>query len=135
MRHRKKQSKLNRTAAHRQAMFRNMAASLFRHERIVTSVAKAKALRPIVEKLISLSREKTLHNYRRALSQLQDEEMVAKLFAEIGPMFRDRPGGYTRILKLDQRNMGDKSERALIELVERTADHAVADSTAEAAAE
>jgi len=118
MRHRVKTRKLSRTVAHRKAMARNLVASLFEHERIETTLTKAKAHRPFAEKLITLAKVKNLHNYRRALALLgNDKATVAKLFDEIGPRFKDRPGGYTRILRLAKPRLGDNATRALFELV------------------
>jgi large subunit ribosomal protein L17 len=121
MHHRKKGRKLNRTAAHRKAMLRNMATSLFRHERIETTTAKAKELRPFAERIITLAKRGDLHARRLALRKIQDREVVGKLFDELGPRFAERPGGYTRILKLGARR-GDASEMALIELVQKGSD-------------
>ena len=118
MRHRVKTRKLSRTVAHRKAMARNLVASLFEHERIETTLTKAKAHRPFAEKLITLAKVKNLHNYRRALALLgNDKATVARLFDEIGPRFKDRPGGYTRILRLAKPRLGDNATRALFELV------------------
>jgi len=116
MRHRKKGRKLNRTASHRRAMLRNMATSLFLHERIETTTAKAKELRPYAERLITLAKRGDLHARRLAAARMQDRDVVGKLFDELGPRYSDRPGGYTRILKLGARK-GDAAEMALIELV------------------
>ena len=118
MRHRKKGRKLNRTAAHRKAVLRNMATSLFRHERIETTTAKAKELRPFAERLITLGKRGDLHARRLAARKIQDREVLGKLFDDLGPRFSDRPGGYTRILKLGPRR-GDAAEMALIEMVEK----------------
>jgi large subunit ribosomal protein L17 len=118
MRHRKKGRELSRTRSHKQATLRNMATSLFRHERIRTTEAKAKELRPFAERLISLARRGDLHSRRRARRHIADREVLQKLFDQIGPRFQDRPGGYTRILKLGARR-GDGAEVALIELTER----------------
>lgn len=118
MRHRKKGRQLSRTRSHKKAMLRNMATSLFRHERIRTTEAKAKELRPFAERLISLARRDDLHARRRARRHIADREVLQKLFDEIGPRFRNRPGGYTRVLKLGARK-GDGAELALIELTER----------------
>ena len=118
MRHRKKGRKLNRTAAHRKALLRNMATSLFRHGRIETTTAKAKELRPFAERVITLAKRGDLHARRLAAQKIQDPEVLGKLFGEIGPRFAERPGGYTRILKLGSRR-GDAAEMALIELVEK----------------
>jgi len=116
MRHRKNGRKLNRTASHRRAMLRNMATSLFLHERIETTTAKAKELRPYAERLITLAKRGDLHARRLAAAKMRDRDVVGKLFDELGPRFQDRPGGYTRILKLGARK-GDAAEMALIELV------------------
>lgn len=117
MRHRKKGNPLSRTASHRRAMLRNMATSLFVHERVETTVAKAKALRPYAERLITLAKRDDLHARRQAARKLQGRQALQKLFDDIGPRFADRPGGYTRILKLGPRR-GDAADMALIELVE-----------------
>jgi len=109
--------KLGRKSAHRQAMFRNMLTDFFRHERIETSLAKAKELQPLAEKLITTARKNNLHARRKARRQINDREVLIKLFDEIAPRFYDRPGGYTRIIKMYPRR-GDASERALLELVE-----------------
>lgn len=121
MRHRVKKKKLSRKPAHRKALARNIVIALIEHERIETTVAKAKAHRPFAEKLITLAKEKNLHNYRRALSLLgNNKAAVAKLFDVLGPRFKERPGGYTRILKLEKPRLGDKAPRAFFEFVERT---------------
>ncbi len=120
MRHRVKGFKLGRTASHRTAMQRNMAASLIEHERITTTVQKAKALRPFIEKLVTISKESSVHNRRRVFAALRNKEAVSKLFEVIGPRFQERPGGYCRILKLSKPRLGDAGERAIIEFVERT---------------
>ena len=117
MRHRKKGRKLSRTASHRRATLRNMATALFRHERIETTTAKAKELRPYAERLITLARRGDLHARRTAATKIQDKEVLGKLFEDLGPRFAERPGGYTRILKLGFRK-GDAAEMSLIELVE-----------------
>ena len=119
MRHRHGLRKLNRTSSHRQAMFKNMAVSLLRHEAIKTTLPKAKELRRVVEPLITLAKEPTLANRRLAFDRLRDREIVTKLFDVLGPMFKARPGGYTRILKMGFRN-GDNAPMAFVELVERT---------------
>lgn len=124
MRHRKKGRQLSRTASHRTATLRNMATSLFRHERLETTTAKAKELRPFAERLITLAKDDTVHHRRMARRNVQDREVLAKLFDDIGPRFHDRPGGYTRILKLGNRR-GDAAEMALIELVEKGAETSV----------
>ncbi|HVS62474.1 MAG TPA: 50S ribosomal protein L17 [Thermoanaerobaculia bacterium] len=117
MRHNRAHKKLGRTSAHRRAMFRNQLASLIEHERIRTSVAKAKALRPIAEKLITRGREDTVHARRMAARWVSDRTLIKKLFEEIGPRFVDRPGGYLRIVKLGHR-LGDGGEEAILELVD-----------------
>ncbi|HIA73807.1 MAG TPA: 50S ribosomal protein L17 [Gemmatimonadetes bacterium] len=116
MRHRKKGRKLQRTASHRRAMLRNLATSLFRHERIETTTAKAKELRPYAERLITLARRGDLHARRLVARKIQDREVLGKLFDEIASRYAERPGGYTRILKLGNRK-GDAAEISLIELV------------------
>ena len=119
MRHRKKGRNLSRSPSHRKATLRNMATELFRQERIETTEAKAKELRPYAEKLITLARRGDLHARRVAAQRMRpDREVLGKLFDEIGPRFEDRPGGYTRVLKLGHRK-GDAADMALIELVER----------------
>jgi len=118
MRHRKAGRKLNRTASHRKAMFANMAAALIKHEQIVTTLPKAKALRPVVEKLITLAKRGDLHARRQAISQMRDKAMVAKLFETLGPRYEERKGGYTRVLKAGFR-YGDSAPMAVIELVDR----------------
>ena len=129
MRHRHGLRKLNRTSSHRQAMFRNMAVSLLRHEAIKTTLPKAKELRRIVEPLITLSKEPTLANRRLAFDRTRDREIVTKLFDVLGPLFKARPGGYTRILKMGFRN-GDNAPMAFVELVERSHDEeAVTDTS------
>lgn len=117
MRHGKKIHKMGRTASHRRATLRNMATALFEHERIETTTAKAKALRPYAERLITLAKKGDLHARRRAARDIQNREILGKLFDDLGPRFAERPGGYTRVLKLGTRK-GDAAEMALIELVE-----------------
>ena len=124
MRHRNGLRKLNRTSAHRQAMFKNMAASLLRHEVIKTTLPKAKELRRVVEPLITLGKKPSLANRRLAFNRLRDREMVVKLFDELGPRYSSRNGGYLRILKFGFRN-GDNAPMALVELMDRP-DEAVA---------
>ena len=119
MRHRKHRSKLNRTSEHRLALMRNLAAALIEHERIRTTDAKAKQLRPFVERLVTKGREGTLHARRLAFSALGRKETVHKLFTVLGPRFSDRPGGYTRVVKADVR-YGDAAPMSFIEFVERT---------------
>ena len=118
MRHRHGLRKLNRTSSHRLAMLRNMTVSLLRHEAIKTTLPKAKELRKVVEPIITLGKSDTLANKRLAFSRLRDREIVQKLFAEIGPRYNARPGGYTRILKMGYR-VGDNAPMALVELVDR----------------
>ena len=116
MRHQLSGRQLSRNAPHRQAMLRNMAASLLRHETIRTTVPKAKELRRVVEPLITLGKDDSDANRRRAFSQLRDAEVVVKLFETLGPRFKTRPGGYTRILKMGHR-VGDGADVARIELL------------------
>ena len=116
MRHRVGGRKLQRTSSHRAALFRNMAAALIKHEQITTTVAKAKELRPYVEKLVTLAKRGGLSNRRLAQSRLMDDAQLAKLFDVIAPRYADRNGGYTRILKLGNRQ-GDNAPMARIELV------------------
>lgn len=116
MRHRKKGRNLSRSPSHRKALLKNMATSLFRHERITTTTARAKELRPYAERLITLARRGDLHARRLAARRIADREILGKLFDDIGPRYRERPGGYTRILKLGSRK-GDAADMALIELV------------------
>ena len=122
MRHRVAGKKLGRTTSHRQAMTRNMTISLIEHERIVTTVQKAKNVKPFVEKLVTLCKEPTQHNRRRAFSKVRSKEAVQKLFDVLGPRFKERPGGYCRILKLSRPRLGDNGERAILEFVERSAE-------------
>lgn len=130
MRHKVSGKKLGRTASHRVAMTRNMANSLIDHERIITTVQKAKHLKPFVEKLVTLSKDASLHHRRLAFARLRDEAAVSKLFEVLGPRFKERPGGYCRVLKLSKTRLGDNGQRALIEFVERSqvADDATAES-------
>jgi large subunit ribosomal protein L17 len=121
VRHGNAHRKLNRTAEHRKAMFANMAAALIKHEQIVTTLPKAKDLRPIVEKLITLGKRGDLHARRQAIAQMRDVEMVKKLFDVIGPRYKDRDGGYTRVLKAGFR-YGDSAPVAVIELIDRDLD-------------
>jgi len=125
MRHRQSNRKLNRTTSHRLAMFRNMSNSLLKHEVIKTTLPKAKELRRFVEPLITLGKEPSLANHRLAFDRLRDREMVIKLFGELGPRYKTRPGGYLRILKFGFRN-GDNAPMALVELVDRPASEAAA---------
>ena len=136
MRHGFKLRKLNRTASHRKAMFANMATSLIKHEQIVTTLPKAKELRPIVEKLVTLGKRGTLHARRQAISRIQDKTQVAKLFDTLGPRYAERNGGYIRIMKAGFR-YGDNAPMAVIEFVDRDPEAKGQDSgpTQEAAAE
>jgi large subunit ribosomal protein L17 len=118
MRHGKSGRKFSRTASHRKAMFANMAAALIKHEQIVTTLPKAKDLRPIVEKLITLGKRGDLHARRQAIAQIRDEGQVAKLFAVLGPRYKERQGGYIRIMKAGFR-FGDNAPLAVIEFVDR----------------
>jgi large subunit ribosomal protein L17 len=118
MRHGHGLRKLNRTSSHRLAMLRNMMNSLIQHEAIKTTLPKAKELRRVVEPMITLAKEPTLANKRLAFDRLRDRDMVVKLFAELGPRYKARPGGYTRILKMGFR-VGDNAPMALVELVDR----------------
>jgi large subunit ribosomal protein L17 len=118
MRHRNSGRNFSRTSSHRKAMFKNMMVSLLKHELIKTTVAKAKELRMYMEPMITLGRVDTVHNRRIAFSRLRDREMVTKLFTEIGPHFKNRPGGYLRVLKCGFRN-GDSAPMAIVELVDR----------------
>lgn len=121
MRHALKHRKLSRTGAHRRALFRNQLASLIEHGRIRTTLAKAKELRPIAERLITRSREGTVHARRMVRRWVPDRQVVKKLFDEVAPRFADRPGGYLRILKLGPRH-GDAAEMAILELVDYEAE-------------
>src|SRR5262245_17983435 len=121
MRHGNAHRKLNRTAEHRRAMFGNMAAALIKHEQIVTTLPKAKDLRPIVEKLVTLGKRGDLHARRQAIAQIRDVAMVRKLFDVIGPRYKERDGGYTRVLRAGFR-YGDSAPRAVIEFVDRDVD-------------
>jgi large subunit ribosomal protein L17 len=118
MRHGVALKKLNRTAAHRTAMFANMAAALIKHEQIVTTLPKAKALRPVVEKLVTLAKRGDLHARRLAASRIRDEDMTKKLFDTLGPRYKTRSGGYIRVLKAGYRH-GDNAPVAVIEFVDR----------------
>ncbi|MBO0334297.1 50S ribosomal protein L17 [Sneathiella sp. CAU 1612] len=121
MRHRKSGRKLNRSSAHRKAMFANMAASLIKHEQIQTTLPKAKELRPIVEKLITLGKRGGLHARRQALAELHEKSAVDKLFSTLSERYAERNGGYTRVLKAGFRT-GDAAPMGVIELVERDVD-------------
>lgn len=128
MRHGHGLRKLNRTSSHRLAMLRNMMNSLLTHEVIKTTVPKAKELRRVVEPMITLAKEPTLANKRLAFDRLRDRDVVVKLFNELGPRFKARPGGYTRILQMGFR-VGDNAPMALIELVDRAEEHNATTST------
>ncbi|PKR57264.1 50S ribosomal protein L17 [Thalassospira lohafexi] len=134
MRHGMHGRKLNRTSSHRKAMFANMAVSLLTHEQIKTTLPKAKDLRPYVEKLITLGKRGDLHARRQAISILRDDKIVAKLFGEIAERYKERSGGYTRVLKAGFR-YGDAAPVAVIELVERNADAKGAEDRARVEAE
>jgi len=131
MRHKVAGKKLGRTTSHRNAMMRNMAVSLIEHERIITTIQKAKAIKPFVERLVTLSKEPTLHHRRMAFARLRSKDAVQKLFGVIGPRFAARPGGYCRILRLNRPRLGDNGMRVVLEFVERTP----AEDAATAAAE
>ncbi|MDG6779169.1 50S ribosomal protein L17 [Thiomicrorhabdus sp. zzn3] len=118
MRHGKSGRKFNRNSSHRKAMFKNMSASLFEHEVIRTTVAKAKELRTVAEPLITLAKNDSVHNRRIAFARLGDKAAVGKLFSELGPRYQTRPGGYIRILKCGYRP-GDNAPMAIVELVDR----------------
>jgi len=118
MRHGKVHRKLNRTAEHRKAMFANMATSLIKHEQIITTLPKAKELRPIVEKLVTLAKKGGLHARRQAIAEIRDVTQVKKLFEVIGPRYKSRDGGYIRIMKAGFR-YGDNAAKAVIEFVDR----------------
>jgi len=126
MRHSKSGRKLNRNSSHRKAMFSNMANSLFDHEIIKTTLPKAKELRRVAEPLITLAKNDSVANRRSAFSKLRDKAMVGKLFSELAPRYKDRPGGYTRILKCGFRS-GDAAPMAYIELVDRPEDAVAVD--------
>jgi len=123
MRHGNQGRKFNRTASHRKAMWGNMTAALIKHEQIKTTLPKAKDLRPVIEKLVTLSRRGSsdLHARRQALAQIKDADQVTKLFDVIGPRYKGRPGGYTRVLKAGFRH-GDNAPMAIIEFIDRDVD-------------
>lgn len=118
MRHRRSGRKLNRTASHRKALFANMAAALIKHEQIITTLPKAKELRRVVDKLVTLGKRGDLHARRQAISAIRDKGMVSKLFETLGPRYKDRNGGYTRVMRAGFR-YGDSAPMAVIELVDR----------------
>lgn len=132
MRHRHSGRQLNRNSSHRKAMFKNMSVSLFEHELIRTTVAKAKELRGVAERLITLAKVDTVANRRLAFSRLRDRDAVTKLFTELGPRYATRPGGYLRVLKCGFRT-GDKAPMAYVELVDRPIVEASAETTEEVA--
>mgnify|MGYP001435491757 CR=1 FL=1 len=134
MRHNKAGRKLNRTASHRKAMFANMAASLIEHEQIVTTLPKAKEIRPIVEKLVTLGKRGDLHARRQAISQIRDQDAVRKLFDAIATRYASRNGGYIRIMKAGFRQ-GDNAPMAVVEFVDRDVDAKGAKDRARLAAE
>ena len=121
MRHRNAGRKLNRTSQHRQMLFRNMAQALIKHEQIITTLPKAKELRPVVERLITLGKRGDLHARRQAAAQLKEDQYVSKLFDILGPRYKERQGGYVRILKAGFR-YGDMAPMAIIEFVDRDVD-------------
>jgi large subunit ribosomal protein L17 len=121
MRHGFRGRRFNRSAEHRKAMFANMSAALIKHEQIITTLPKAKDLRPVVEKLVTLGKRGDLHARRNAISQIRDEAMVKKLFDVLGPRYKARPGGYLRVLKAGFR-AGDNAPMAVIEFVDRDVD-------------
>jgi len=116
MRHRKKIAKLGRNAAHRKAMLRNLATDLLRHERVTTTLSKAKAVRRVAERLVTLGKRDTLHARRHAARLIRDKDVLSKVFNELAPRYAERPGGYTRIMRLSTR-AGDRAEMAIIEMV------------------
>ena len=130
MRHRKSGRQLNRNSSHRKAMFQNMANSLFLHEAIKTTLPKAKELRRVVEPLITRAKSDSVANRRHVFSKLRDDAMVAKLFTELGPFYKDRPGGYIRILKAGFRT-GDKAPMAVVQLVDFVSDEEAITETPE----
>jgi len=121
MKHRIKGKKLNRTSSHRKALFKNMAQAIIKHEQIITTLPKAKTMKPIVDKLITLGKKGSLHARRQAFSKLRDDNMVSKLFGALATRYADRNGGYTRVLKAGYR-YGDAAGMAVIELVDRDED-------------
>ncbi|MDX7952317.1 50S ribosomal protein L17 [Lichenihabitans sp. Uapishka_5] len=139
MYHGRKKRRFNRTAEHRKAMFKNMAQALIHHEQIVTTLEKAKDLRPVVEKLVTLGKRGDLHARRQAIAQIQSIEIVRKLFDTLGPRYKERQGGYTRVLKAGFR-YGDNAALAVIEFVDRDVEakgkpfaNSITDDTAKAA--
>lgn len=134
MRHRRNTTKLKRTAAHRRSLLANLACSLIEHGRIRTTLAKAKALRPVAEKMIGLGKRGDLHARRQAVAFLRQKDIAKKLFEEVAPLSKDRPGGYCRITKLGAR-MTDSASMAIIEWVDQPAETEAVDTEAAAAAE
>ena len=121
MKHRIKGKKLNRTSSHRKALFKNMAQAIIKHEQIITTLPKAKTMKPLIDKLITLGKKGSLHARRQAFSQLRDNKMVSKLFGDLATRYADRQGGYSRVLKAGYR-YGDAAAMAVIELVDRNED-------------
>ena len=134
MRHRRSGRKLNRTSSHRKAMFANMAVALLKHEQIRTTLPKAKDLRRVTDRMITLGKRGTLHSRRRALATLQDTQLVGKLFGALAERYKERHGGYTRVLR-DGFRYGDSAPMAVIELVERNPEAKGAEDKARTAAE
>jgi large subunit ribosomal protein L17 len=116
MRHNVAGRRLGRSTGHRQALYRNLVTELLKHEKIITTEAKAREVRPLAEKMITLGKKSGLHAYRQALSYVTDKKVTAKIFAELGPRYKERPGGYTRIVKLETR-LGDGAPMVQLELV------------------
>ena len=121
MKHRIKGKKLNRSSSHRKALFKNMAQAIIKHEQIITTLPKAKTMKPIIDKLITLGKKGSLHARRQAFSQLRDNNMVSKLFGDLATRYAERPGGYSRVLKAGYR-YGDAAAMAVLELVDRNED-------------
>ena len=121
MKHRIKGKKLNRTSSHRRALFKNMAQAIIKHEQIITTLPKAKTMKPIIDKLITLGKKGSLHARRQAFSQLRDNNMVSKLFGDLATRYAERQGGYSRVLKAGYR-YGDAAAMAVLELVDRNED-------------
>ena len=121
MKHRIKGKKLNRSSSHRKALFKNMAQAIIKHEQIITTLPKAKTMKPLIDKLITLGKKGSLHARRQAFSQLRDNKMVSKLFGDLATRYADRQGGYSRVLKAGYR-YGDAAAMAVLELVDRNED-------------
>ena len=121
MKHRIKGKKLNRSSSHRKALFKNMAQAIIKHEQIITTLPKAKTMKPVIDKLITLGKKGSLHARRQAFSQLRDNKMVSKLFGDLASRYADRQGGYSRVLKAGYR-YGDAAAMAVLELVDRNED-------------